>query len=599
MSIANKEQKPNFGEHEGIWEYFTLDGIFIGYVVRKPPTDDRSRKWFLPFTFQDNKWVPRWSEVYKAPFYNGQLLSLYPERSILLVEGEKTCDAATKLFPEFLCLTWKGGAGSIKQVPVEQLKGRKIAFWPDNDLAGYKAMNALYSRFIGIARCMSMVNTKNLFVSEGWDLADYTDDNDMVDLNLILQIIRDDWETYDSTIKNPLERCDFPDLSSKGNPLNTSSNVNHLLAHHQLLPNYNLMTHYPEFPSDTRTYSKVNESDCFFTEIGNLCVINGIPKVDLAEHLLFIADKQRYHPAINFIESKPWDGISRLEDLYNTIVSDNPPNTNRLLYRWLIGSVAAAYSENGIALEGILVFQGKQKIGKTHWFIKLVPEAYQHLIRTPLALDPNNKDSVMDCTSCWLGELAELDGIINRSQSSAQKQFLTRSSDVYRIPWGKRLRSVPRRTSYFGSVNPETFLADPTGNRRYWVIHTTKIDHNHSIDMQQLWAEVKVLFDQGESFKLSNEEQDSINEGNEAHTIHCPIEEAIVKKFRWDDLYRNYPMTVSDVLQEIGYGLVEIKLGKLYGPTGTALSKLTGTKSRKTNGIWVYDMPSIIVHKNL
>jgi putative DNA primase/helicase len=158
----------------------------------------------------------------------------------------------------------------------------------------------------------------------------------------------------------------------------------------------------------------------------------------------------------------------------------------------------------------------------------------------------------MDCTQCWLGELGEADGTIRKSHVSAQKQFLTKSIDYYREPFGRFIREVPRRTAFYGSVNPKNYLSDETGNRRYWSITATYINHEHGIDMQQVWAEFKVLLDSGESYRLSEEEHTLLNNSNKEFELLDPLEDKIKTSFDFEGLGRKY-QTCTQILNNMGY----------------------------------------------
>jgi predicted P-loop ATPase len=66
----------------------------------------------------------------------------------------------------------------------------------------------------------------------------------------------------------------------------------------------------------------------------------------------------------------------------------------------------------------------------------------------------------------WINEIGELSGF-NRSETNAVKQFLSRSEDIYREPFGKRTKAYPRRCVFFGTTNDSEFLKDRTGSRRF------------------------------------------------------------------------------------------------------------------------------------
>ncbi|MBL4679481.1 MAG: hypothetical protein JKY88_02010, partial [Pseudomonadales bacterium] len=81
---------------------------------------------------------------------------LVPDQStaapILIVEGEKTADAAKEIFKDHIVLTWPGGSGGVSKANwspvIDYIKQAKeldpknvptITIWPDHDQAGLKA----------------------------------------------------------------------------------------------------------------------------------------------------------------------------------------------------------------------------------------------------------------------------------------------------------------------------------------------------------------------------------------------------------------------------------------------------------------------------
>ena len=388
-------------------------------------------------------------------------------------------------------------------------------------------------------------------------------------------------------------RGNFPYLSAKDNPLNVPENIECLLNHYRIKVKFNLVSKRIEITVPDKKYSKTNESEVKLSDIASLCVKNGVPKVDLERWMLLIADKNRYSPVVEWIDSKSWDKTSRIDGFIKTVVADNPELAKTLIYRWMLGAVAAAFSEDGVSLPGVLVFQGVQGVGKTAWFKSLVPASHHSLIVDGVTLDPRNKDSVIGCTSHWLVELGELDGTFNKSDLAALKAFITKSTDYYRVPYARTESTASRNTAFFGSVNNAQYLVDETGNRRWWSISVKEINYNHNMDMQQVWSEFKNLFDKGESYYLTKEESKFLTAENELFETIDPMEEKILNCFRWDELERHQRLTASEVLESIGFDLTKGDRKRLGKECGAILTKLTGNKAKKSNGKMVFNLPRI------
>ena len=139
------------------------------------------------------------------------------------------------------------------------------------------------------------------------------------------------------------------------------------------------------------------------------------------------------------------------------------------------------------------------------------------------------------------------------------------------------------------TVNEQAYLKDETGNRRYWTIQCgNNLQPHHSVDMQQVWAQVKTLYDAGEPFVLTREESARLNDSNEAHTEVSPIEELFRSRFDWDDTLLGEPMSATDALIAVGY---DRPTRQQTREAGQVLRKLTGGEPRKSNGRHVFDMP--------
>ena len=160
LGVVKEIPKPPI---KGAVNYWSYSNTFI--VARFP------NKKIRPLYFNGSKWE------YKAPPAPRPLLNLKEliankKKAVLIVEGEKACDAAQKLFPNTICTTWASGCKAINKTDWKPLKGRKIVLWPDNDQVGFDAMKRLAQNlYLMGAEIVRQVNPPK-DVKQGWDLAD-------------------------------------------------------------------------------------------------------------------------------------------------------------------------------------------------------------------------------------------------------------------------------------------------------------------------------------------------------------------------------------------------------------------------------------------
>src|SRR5579862_7844009 len=112
----------------------------------------------------------------------------------------------------------------------------------------------------------------------------------------------------------------------------------------------------------------------------------------------------------------------------------------------------------------------------------------------------------MQTRGVWIIEIAELDSM-TRAEVSKVKGFISRTTDRFRPPYGKRLIESPRQCVFAGSVNHSTYLRDETGGRRFWPVACTRIlIHDLARDRDQIWAEAVHRYRAGERWWLDTAE---------------------------------------------------------------------------------------------
>lgn len=341
----------------------------------------------------------------------------------------------------------------------------------------------------------------------------------------------------------------FPNPPSPGSfrPPCTLENVTYLLDSCGLEIGYNVIK---KVVSIRRGTADLEEADLL-----SLANLNGMGSNLFLDFVGKLARSKPVNPVADWIDSKPWDQVDRLPNFYATVTPQQGfalEVRDFLLYRWLLSCVAAALERDRFSGRGVLTLQGEQGIGKTRWLRRLVPEPMTNdWVKLDHLLDGNNKDSLYSAVTNWIAELGELDSSFRRDVGRL-KGVLTRDCDKLRLPYARSAIELARRTVFAATVNEWNFLVDPTGNTRWWTIPVDKLDHNHEIDMQQVFAQVAVSYREGAQWWLDDGEANILNALNKRHQAASVIEERI--RERIDEKGKNArSMTASKVLEEIGF----------------------------------------------
>ena len=106
------------------------------------------------------------------PLFHLPALLARPDTPVLIVEGEKTAEAAARLFPDMVAITSMHGAQSPRQTDWSAVAKRDVTICPDADEAGAQ-FAATVARLVGEAGAASVrIVSLPDSVPEGWDVAD-------------------------------------------------------------------------------------------------------------------------------------------------------------------------------------------------------------------------------------------------------------------------------------------------------------------------------------------------------------------------------------------------------------------------------------------
>ncbi len=162
------------GKPSAVWDYRDAEGRLRFHVYRWDHGKDE--KTINPLSFcrdvaGNRAW--RWQALpVPRPLYGLDRLALCPDAPVLLVEGEKSADAAAVLFPEHVAVTSTNGSDAAGQADWSPMAGRHVTIWGDNDEPGrkYAADVVRLVREAGAASVRVVPVPRSW--PDGWDLAD-------------------------------------------------------------------------------------------------------------------------------------------------------------------------------------------------------------------------------------------------------------------------------------------------------------------------------------------------------------------------------------------------------------------------------------------
>lgn len=380
----------------------------------------------------------------------------------------------------------------------------------------------------------------------------------------------------------------FPSANKKGRPYQVADNLIAVLQANGITARYNQIGKKCEVlvPGLTCVLDELNNTA--LTTVTDYAIQSGMTASRIPELLDSVASQNPYCPVRRYIESRPWDGVGRLTQFTAQIRSANQSQTKKLWRKWLIQAVAAVYQDHGISNAGVIVLTGEQNIGKTRIF-KDLTAGIPGVFLEGQTLNPADKDSVMSAVSHWVVELGELDATFRKADLAQLKAFITKSNDTLRRPYAKKDSNFPRKTVFAGTVNDYQFLHDPTGNRRFWPIDVQSINRDTTIDYQQLWAQVKSWYDQGETWYLDPGELTLLNDYSETFMVTDPDVETLLNHYPFVGCTLWQEKLITDICKAIE--IEKPKKGQMMVLAAAIKKHNGGQRPKVRNGLKYHVVP--------
>lgn len=212
-----------------------------------------------------------------------------------------------------------------------------------------------------------------------------------------------------------------------------------------------------------------------------------------------------------YLESLTWDGIPRVETCLPGV---RPTDYTRLVARKVFAAAAGRMLKPGIKWDHMLVLYGMEGLGKSHWVDRIAKGYSASLGRI------GDKDTLVTMQASWI-MMSDEGHSMKKAEFDAQKEFITRTSDNFRMPYDRRAKAHPRHSVIWGSTNEEAFLRRQEGNRRFLIVKCEEqVDFEALTDeyIDQVWAEAVTLYRAGEPLWLGDEDSQMAREEREEFT---------------------------------------------------------------------------------
>ena len=266
-----------------------------------------------------------------------------------------------------------------------------------------------------------------------------------------------------------------------------------------------------------------------------------------ADGLCAVATRTEYHPVRDYLDALQWDGSTRFKRMLR-ILGISSELEAKALRLWMISAVARVY-DPGCKAHLLPIFHGAQGVGKSTTLQILGGPWYG----SP-SIDPESKDGQIVATRFWLTEIEEIDKEFRARSASAWKAFVSKADDSIRLPYARKFSHIKRTFVFAGSTNARYFLTDPTGARRYPVIHITKRIDTRELERirDSVWGEIAYAYRSGEQWHPSSPEEGELSRASISQHSTAFADPWASKIVEW--LHRNgiTRWTVVQALDAIG-----------------------------------------------
>ena len=311
-----------------------------------------------------------------------------------------------------------------------------------------------------------------------------------------------------------------------GLPFSTINNIELILRHDKRIKGtfgYNDLSHRIELISDA-PWRSINRGTIWRdTDDGKLrgwleknYSISGKEKI--IDGLSNVAQDNFFHPIKRYLDSLEWDGVPRLDTMLIEYLGAEDTEYVRMVTRKQFAACVARVYEPGAKKDEMLVLVGEVQGQGKSTLLNIMGDAWF----SDSIEDFKGKDVAEGLQGRWIIEVGELDAM-KKNEVETVKKFLSKRTDIFRMAYGRRTDEYKRQCVFFGTTNTIGFLRDSTGERRFWPVDTIAGRETKNVfrdlpkERDQLWAEAKYRYDQGEQLWIDGELLNAAVEAQKKH----------------------------------------------------------------------------------
>ena len=252
-----------------------------------------------------------------------------------------------------------------------------------------------------------------------------------------------------------------------------------------------------------------------------------VKETNAANVAILLSERNRYNPVEHYLNEcndplpkEVWDNIA-----FHIFNSKSPQHSVHF-QRQMIAAVARTYQQPCKVDTALILQTDSQGEGKEAIWEALGGEWYCSSLGS--IGGNNHKDSLITLHSAWFHNWGEIDRIFGMQSSENIKHFMSEQRDNFRSPHERTNSLKDRKCILVGTTNKRNFINDPTGNRRFPIISTNRINAEWVLEHRdQIFASAKNDYLDGVRWWYDKEEIKELNNQAMQFAAHDPLLEQI------------------------------------------------------------------------